>query len=118
MSDFASIGQQFVNHYYNVFDSNREGLRGLYSDNSMLTFEGDQIGGSSGIMEKLTGLPACQHRIVNIDCQPCPADGVLVFVSGDLLVDENPLKFSQVFNLQPANGSYYVLNDLFRFAIG
>ena len=42
--------------------------------------------------------------------------GIVVFVSGQLLVEgeTHPLKFSQVFHLLPANGSYFVLNDMFR----
>ncbi len=43
--DFVSIGQQFVQHYYNVFDTNRPQLKELYTDDSMLSFEGDQFKG-------------------------------------------------------------------------
>ena len=33
------VGRAFVQHYYNIFDSNRAGLQLLYQDVSMLTFE-------------------------------------------------------------------------------
>jgi Nuclear transport factor 2 (NTF2) domain len=58
-----------------------------------------------------------QHAIATIDSQPSPGEGVLVFVSGTLAMDQdNPVQFSQIFNLLPlADGSgYYVLNDIFR----
>ena len=56
---------------------------------------------------------------MTIDAQPSPVGGttgVIVFVTGLLYVDEEttPLKYSQVFHLQPAGGSWWVLNDLFR----
>ena len=44
MGDFAETGQQFVNHFYQQF-GNKEGLMALYSDCSMLSFEGEQFMG-------------------------------------------------------------------------
>ena len=41
MSDFTNIGTQFVNHFYGQFNQPRENLMSLYSDQSMLTFEGE-----------------------------------------------------------------------------
>ena len=39
----------------------------------------------------------------SIDAQPTVGNGLLVFVNGDLFIDgnTNPVKFSQIFNLQP-----------------
>lgn len=61
MSDFQSVGQQFVTHYYTTIDTNRAGLSGLYSGESMLSFEGEQFLGVESIMGKLQGLPGMQH---------------------------------------------------------
>lgn len=68
----------------------------------MLTFEGQKIQGAQNITDKLAGLPfqQCQHQITTVDCQPSgPAGGMIVFVSGNLLLagEQHPLKFSQVF---------------------
>ena len=41
MTDFQNVGGQFVQHYYNVFDTQREQLGDLYTEDSMLTFEGE-----------------------------------------------------------------------------
>ncbi|XP_039041070.1 nuclear transport factor 2A-like [Hibiscus syriacus] len=77
------------------------------------------IQGSQNIVAKLTGLPfqQCKHNITTVDCQPSGAGGVLVFVSGTLQLagEQHALKFSQMFHLMPTpQGSFYVLNDIFR----
>ncbi|XP_042018292.1 nuclear transport factor 2B-like [Salvia splendens] len=118
--DPDSVSKAFVEHYYSTFDSNRSGLANLYQDGSMLTFEGQKIMGSANIVAKLTGLPfqQCQHQISTVDCQPSgPAGGMVVFVSGNLQLagEQHVLKFSQMFHLMPTpQGSFYVLNDIFR----
>mmetsp|Transcript_25741 Transcript_25741/g.60087 ORF Transcript_25741/g.60087 Transcript_25741/m.60087 type:complete len:128 (+) Transcript_25741:92-475(+) len=123
-ANFQQIGEQFCQHYYNTFDTNRAGLQPLYSDQSLLTFEDSQVSGSQAIVQKLASLPfrTVKHQIVKVDCQPCPGSmNVLIFVTGNLVVDENPnpLKFAQVFQLaQAPGGNYFCQNDLFRLNIG
>ncbi|KAF7095489.1 hypothetical protein CFC21_097646 [Triticum aestivum] len=121
--DPDSVSKAFVQHYYHTFDSNRAALVGLYQDGSMLTFEGEKFGGPAAIAGKLGSLPfqQCQHKIDTVDCQPSgPQGGVLVFVSGTITTGpgEHPLKFSQMFHLLPAGGSFYVQNDMFRLNYG
>lgn len=55
------IAKAFIPHYYNLFDTNREGLVSLFRETSTLTFEGDgPKTGCAQIMEKLRSLPpAC-----------------------------------------------------------
>lgn len=90
----------------------------------MLTYEGERFQGTQQILEKLTSLPfqRIKHRADTIDVQPSPGNGMVVFVTGQLLIDDeaNPMKFSQTFNLQPTGqpGGFYVLNDLFRLNYG
>jgi len=90
----------------------------------MLTFEGNKVQGAQNITNRLTSLPFSQvkHKIDTIDPQPSPGNGVLVFVSGQLLTEgeSHPQRFSQVFNLQPIPGTngFYVLNDMFRLIYG
>ncbi|KAF4655404.1 Nuclear transport factor 2 [Perkinsus olseni] len=121
---FQSIGEQFVQHYYGTFDANRSNLTPLYGDTSMLTFEGEQFQGATNIVQKLVSLPflKVQHQVIKADCQPNPSNnGVVVFVTGNLMVDDNqnPLKFGQVFHLAPSpSGGIYCLNDMFRLNIG
>ncbi|KAJ4835922.1 Nuclear transport factor 2B [Turnera subulata] len=118
--DPDALAKAFVQHYYTTFDTSREQLAALYQEGSMLTFEGQQVLGSQNIVHKLTTLPfqQCQHSITTVDCQPSgPAGGWLVFVSGNLQLsgEAHALKFSQMFHLIPTQqGSFYVLNDIFR----
>ncbi|EAW09625.1 nuclear transport factor 2 family protein [Aspergillus clavatus NRRL 1] len=120
MADFQSIAQQFVQFYYQTFDSNRQSLAGLYRDQSMLTFETSSVQGVAGIIEKLTALPfqKVQHQIATFDAQPSNEQGgIFVMVTGGLLVDEEqkPMSYAQTFQLLPdGQGSYFVLNDMFR----
>eukprot|EP01068_Selenidium_serpulae_P018714 Selendium_serpulae@DN6481_c0_g2_i1.p1 len=108
--DAVKIGAQFVQHYYTTFASNREGLAGLYSDDSMMTYEDANCKGQRDIITKLKDLKfqKVQHVPIKCDYQPSPNSGVLVFVTGDVSIDDGaPMKFSQVFNLQPNQGGYY-----------
>eukprot|EP00802_Teleaulax_amphioxeia_P026472 Tamp_27556.p1 GENE.Tamp_27556~~Tamp_27556.p1 ORF type:complete len:176 (-),score=23.14 Tamp_27556:169-696(-) len=105
VSNFEEVGTAFVQHYYQIFDSNRGGLQGLYQDTSMLTFEGEKIMGAAAIAQKLVGLPfqTVKHEVVTVDSQPTAGGGVLVSACGNLKVDssEHAMKFSQVFVLMP-----------------
>ncbi|KAK9805517.1 hypothetical protein WJX72_002958 [[Myrmecia] bisecta] len=118
MADPEAVGKAFVEHYYNTFDTNRANLAGLYQHDALLTFEGQKQQGTQAIMAKLTSLPfqTCKHHVSSIDAQPSLTQGIVVFVTGQLLPEgeTNPLKFSQVFHLAAAGGSFVVTNDLFR----
>ncbi|KAF9466277.1 nuclear transport factor 2 [Collybia nuda] len=86
----------------------------------MLSWEGSPIQGNAAISEKLTTLPfsKVEHKVTTLDAQPSSQTvaSLLVSVTGLLVVDDspNPLQFSQVFQLIPDGGSYYVFNDIFR----
>ncbi|TFK72153.1 nuclear transport factor 2 [Pluteus cervinus] len=124
MSDINAIAKQFTDFYYSTFDTNRAGLQPLYRDTSMLTWEGTPIQGTSSILEKITTLPfaTVQHKVTTLDAQPSSGSvaSLLVSITGLLVVDgsENPLQFSQIFQLYPENGSYYIFNDIFRLNYG
>ncbi|KAF9244233.1 nuclear transport factor 2 [Melanogaster broomeanus] len=122
--DATTVAKQFTDFYYNTFDSDRSNLGPLYRDQSMLTFEGAPFQGTQSIVEKLTALPfeKVAHKVLTLDVQPSSPTvaSILVSVTGQLIVDgsENPLSFSQVFQLIPDGSSYYVLNDIFRLNYG
>ncbi|KAI9832895.1 MAG: Nuclear transport factor 2 [Sarea resinae] len=111
---------QFVAFYYKTFDENRQNLAMLYRDESMLTFEGNPVQGAAQIVEKLGSLPfqKVQHQYSTADAQPSGgAGGIIVMVTGALLVDEEqkPMSYTQTFQLLPdGQGSYFVFNDVFR----
>lgn len=120
MADFNAIAEQFTQFYYNTFDQDRKNLAALYHDNSMLTFETAAIQGVAGIIDKLVSLPfeKVAHKVSTLDAQPSnESGGILVMVTGALLVDEEqrPMNYTQVFQLLPdGSGSYFVFNDAFR----
>ncbi|RDX52747.1 nuclear transport factor 2 [Polyporus arcularius HHB13444] len=124
MADINAIAKQFTDFYYSTFDANRAGLQSLYRDHSMLSWEGTPIQGANAISEKLTTLPfeKVQHKVTTLDAQPSSPTvaSLIVSVTGLLVVDDstNPLQFSQVFQLIPDGGSYYVFNDIFRLNYG
>jgi hypothetical protein len=93
------IAKAFCAHYYKLFESSRAQLGPLYSDSSMLSFEGAPFMGSQAIVTKLVSLPfqQCKISVVSFDCQPTSMPGVLIFVTGSILSEgeTNPLKFSQ-----------------------
>ncbi|EEP82528.1 nuclear transport factor 2 [Uncinocarpus reesii 1704] len=118
-NNFNEVAQQFVQFYYKTFDENRAGLSALYRAESMLTFETTSIQGAASILEKLTTLPfqKVAHQVSTLDAQPTNTGGIVVMVTGALLVDEEakPMSYSQTFQLLPDGaGSYFVFNDIFR----
>ncbi|XP_038997106.1 nuclear transport factor 2B-like [Hibiscus syriacus] len=114
------VGKAFTDHYYHLFDNDRQALSSLYRPSSMLTFEGQKILGVEDITAKLTSFPfdQCQHVISTIDLQPSTfAGGIVVFVSGSLQLprEEHHLRFIQMFHLVPVlEGNFFVHNDIFR----
>lgn len=95
------VAKAFVEYYCRTFDTSRAGLRSLYHEGSMLSFEGSKIQGAQAIVSKLTSLPfqQCQHSISTVDCQPSgPSGSIVVFVSGSLQIvgEQHILKFNQV----------------------
>lgn len=80
--------QAFLEYYYGLFGSNRAGLASLYQDQSMFTFEGIKCLGPQAIMAKLTSLPLNQCKITpsSMDFQPSISGGIIVFVTGHVLV--------------------------------
>ncbi|KAK7426710.1 Nuclear transport factor 2 [Neonectria magnoliae] len=124
MGDFQAVATQFIELYYNQFDSDRKALAGLYRENSMLTFESSSVLGANAITEKLTSLPfeKVKHQVSTLDAQPSNEQGgIIILITGQLLVDEEqrPMNFSQSFQLtRDASGQYFVFNDIFKLIFG
>ena len=93
-----------------TFDTNREGLASLYTDQSLMTYEGTQIMGQAAIMNKYRslGFNQAKHNIKTQDAHPNPLqpNAVIVFVTGDLQIEgqEYPMKFAEVFHLVQTGG--------------
>ncbi|PLW20369.1 hypothetical protein PCANC_11452 [Puccinia coronata f. sp. avenae] len=124
MANPSEVATQFVQFYYEKFDSDRSQLAPLYRDQSMLTFEANPYLGTANIVKKLQELPFAKvtHQVHTLDAQPSNSSNpsIIVLVTGALKIDgeENPLRFSQAFHLVQENGTYFVLNDVFRLVLG
>lgn len=80
--------QAFLQYFYQLFETNRAGLANLYQDASMLTFEGQKYQGAQAIVGKLSQLPfnQCKVNPVSMDFQPSVSGGIMVFVTGSIVV--------------------------------
>ncbi|KAM0322325.1 hypothetical protein ACHAQA_009615 [Verticillium albo-atrum] len=121
--NFEEVAKQFVEFYYNQFDSDRKGLTNLYREQSMLTFESSSVLGATPITEKLSSLPfeKVKHQVSTLDSQPTVEGGIIILITGQLLVDEEqrPMNFSQTFQLmRDPSGNYFVFNDIFKLVFG
>ncbi|XP_044048822.1 nuclear transport factor 2 [Siniperca chuatsi] len=117
---WEQIGSSFVQHYYQMFDSDRAQLGSIYIDASCLTWEGQQFQGKRAIVEKLTSLPFTKigHSITAQDHQPTPDCCILSMVVGQLKADDDPIMgFHQSFILKNINDAWVCTNDMFRLAI-
>jgi len=121
--NFNQIGQAFVQQYYAIFDNpaTRGELAKLYNtEQSFLTFEGQQMQGTAKIMEKINSLTfqTIAHSVTSIDCHPMFDGGILVNVMGQLKTDQDiPQSFSQNFVLKPSGDSFFIQHDTFRLVI-
>eukprot|EP00794_Sanderia_malayensis_P004417 gene4417-5007_t len=129
MGDFKSraeqaiqAGEQFCNLYYDHFDKKRHLLAKLYTDSSIFIWNGNPVKGSGSLMEFLTNLPATQHNILSLDCQPVSEIAtpgqttILVIVEGTVSCnEENPKYFSQNFMITALDNVWKIASDCFRF---
>ena len=91
--NYDQIGKAFTQQYYMMFDNaaQRAGLINLYNaEQSLMTFEGNQVQGSRAIMEKIGSLSfqKIAHIITTVDCQPTFDGGILINVLGQLKVSQ------------------------------
>mmetsp|Transcript_98869 Transcript_98869/g.121048 ORF Transcript_98869/g.121048 Transcript_98869/m.121048 type:complete len:192 (-) Transcript_98869:158-733(-) len=122
--DIQAIGTTFVKQFYTKMSKNRKDLEPLYKDPSCLSYEGQGYQGCKNIMNKLINLPikSIKHDPKTVDVQPSGCGGLMIFVTGDLRLDDmqNPVKFSESFHIVPNNGStndFWVHNDIFRLQV-
>merc|ERR1711907_335814 len=84
------VAQQFVAHYYQLFDSDRSQLTPLYTADSSLTFEGETVKGQQAIIQKMSALTfqKCTHDLqtARLDVQVTSGNGIFVLCTGQLKV--------------------------------
>jgi len=121
--NYEQIGKAFTQQYYALFDNaaTRGQLQALYNaEQSLMSFEGQQMQGAAKIMEKIASLTfqKIQHLITAVDCQPMFDGGILINVLGQLKSDDDPPQsFMQNFVLRPGGDSFYIQHDVFRLVL-
>jgi len=123
-SEAQELTKSFLQHYYRQYDGGpeaRNSLMSLYTQNSIMNFEGVACFGQQKIMGKLLDSPQVQHdQNMAVDVQLVNGiEILLVFLTGQMSIDQtNPMKFSQMFLLQKSGGSYVIGNQIFRLNYG
>jgi len=117
MSD--QLAQQFVETYYTTFQKNKNDLLQFYTEDSIMSFEGNHNKGIKEISDRIEQLSfeSIKHEIISLDAHPSVIQGaILITVTGNMQTDNDPaLKFVQVFHLVPnGSGGYFCANDIFR----
>ncbi|RID57550.1 hypothetical protein BRARA_F00918 [Brassica rapa] len=123
LADPHIVGNAFVQKYYNHLYESPSQVHRFYLEDSVLGRPGPD-----GEMVSVNSLKAINEQIMSFDyenskiqiltadSQPSYKSGVVTLVTGLLTVkDGERMRFSQSFFLVPQKGSYFVLNDVFRY---
>eukprot|EP00924_Labyrinthula_sp_SR-Ha-C_P001068 maker-scaffold_7-snap-gene-12.41-mRNA-1 protein AED:0.02 eAED:0.02 QI:28/1/1/1/1/1/2/70/248 len=111
-----TICQQFLQQYYNLFDTNRaQCTQQFFTDLSTYSFEGETFKGQQAIGTKLTSLniPAGIKRTVStkdVQSSALGSNALVIFVTGELAGS----LYQEVFQIVPTGNTYYVHNGIFR----
>merc|ERR1712113_675930 len=111
--NYNDIGTKFIEHFFTTFQTNREGLRNLYGEQSILSYEGhaEPIVGVDEIMKKYESLKfqSVAFQNANVTCQPLSSGSIIVYAQGDICIDGgSPLKFSETFVLTNNGGTKHL----------
>eukprot|EP00126_Sphaerothecum_destruens_P009993 Sdes_comp20647_c0_seq5m15903 len=138
-------GEQFVELYYKVYDTQRHLLSRFYKDSSKVIWNGNPYASVKTLSDFFENLPPSKFHILSFDCQPLLAASslastsspatpspastpftpnsptmdmtILVVVNGQVNFGEKgPRPFAQTFVLMPSEkGAFFVSSDCFRF---
>ncbi|KAJ5876259.1 Nuclear transport factor 2 Eukaryote [Penicillium soppii] len=121
MGDYHGIARAFVEHFYRTFDNYeaRSSLASLYRPESKLRWEGQEFQGAQDIIAQLIKpeMKTVKTKINTTDPSPSVDNGVLVVVTGNLVIDnafDKPFAFTSTFLLSPIPGQpggYFIYNQ-------
>uniref|UniRef100_A0A2K5QFV9 NTF2 domain-containing protein n=1 Tax=Cebus imitator TaxID=2715852 RepID=A0A2K5QFV9_CEBIM len=100
---WEKITSSFIQHYYQLFDSNRTQLGTICNGVSCLTWEGQQVHRKAATVEKFI---TAQHH------QPTPDSCIISMVVGQPIMG-----FHQMFQLKNINDAWVCTNNMFRKAL-
>uniref|UniRef100_A0A8C2Q206 NTF2-related export protein n=1 Tax=Cyprinus carpio TaxID=7962 RepID=A0A8C2Q206_CYPCA len=120
---WEQIGSSFVQHYYQLFDTDRTQLGSIYVSIVLSSFLQDSSLLTSPLAREMSSrnsLPFTKiaHSITAQDHQPTPDSCILSMVVGQLKADDDPIMgFHQSFILKNINEAWVCTNDMFRLAL-
>lgn len=118
-----ALGQQFLPAFYRMLDdpAGRQGIAQFVRDQTVLTVGNDMFKGSVHIAHKLHYFPplisAQARKVEGIEAMPSPANGVFLFVHGELQMsgEVHTQRFIDVFHLMPEGQNWWITNLIFKF---
>ncbi|XP_013638584.1 PREDICTED: ras GTPase-activating protein-binding protein 2 isoform X2 [Brassica oleracea var. oleracea] len=116
LADPHIVGNAFVKKYYNHLYESPSQVHRFYLEDSVLGRPGSD--GEMAINEQIMSFDYenSKIQILTADSQASYMSGVVTLVTGLLTVNDGErMRFSQSFFLVPQKGSYFVLNDVFRY---
>eukprot|EP01017_Pseudomicrothorax_dubius_P040889 TRINITY_DN6484_c0_g1_i2.p1 TRINITY_DN6484_c0_g1~~TRINITY_DN6484_c0_g1_i2.p1 ORF type:complete len:124 (+),score=34.37 TRINITY_DN6484_c0_g1_i2:144-515(+) len=117
--DPYKLAEQFVTDYYNTLQNDRKSLVNFFTEDSVLSYNGESHKGLEAIKHQLKslGYEKIVYSFDTCDVQPSPVSGgILIFCTGTVTIDnESQFKFSQCFQVLPnGSGGFYLHNDILR----
>jgi hypothetical protein len=118
MSGYKDIGKQFVDQFYNNFNSNVKTSYQFYNDNAYLTFNDNEYGGVNAIKNLYNSFGAIQHFITNINYQPID-NNILIIAKGYIIKSKtfNSKKeiheYHETIVLSMMSGNWEIINHIF-----
>ena len=121
------FGQEFIHWYYTNFNENKEEIRNVYDESTLITFQDNQITGINrkgelNIMEKILSpsLIEMTKKPITITAQPSISGTVLICVQGNCRMsatEAEELGFFEIFLLaQTQGGGFQIVNQVFSTA--
>ncbi|KAL4230517.1 NTF2-related export protein 2 [Mactra antiquata] len=118
----CQAAKEFSKLYYETMDKKRHLLAKLYQETAEEIWNGNVHKGKDEILKTLGELPATEHKVESLDCQPIPDSispgqfTVIVKVYGTVSYTSNNLRsFHQSFILTSQNNVWKIISDTFRF---
>ena len=108
------IGLQFLQAFFNQ----NADISNFYGNDSILTFEKENLIGKDEIVGKLKNL---QVNTIPKDYSVQPSvNGILIYFSGmfQIVGEQNQMPFTRCIFLANNNGSYYIKNDIYKVTLG
>lgn len=125
--NYNKIGQQFLEHYYKLFDYNWKLLYTCYNANATMTFQNEEYFGGNSIKNKyeLLNLNNPKHNSYSYNVQPVGKNKISIMVIGSLTNSSKYLwttfaqqtktfNYVESFVIMNENNRWFIQSHIFR----